>query len=65
MRIQGIQGDTVHYRGIQSQGILHEDTGDTRRYSTLKVDTTTVYNSRGYRGYKEIQKGDTARGDNS
>ena len=39
MRIQGIQGDTVHYRGLQPLGIIHEVTGDTR----------------GYRGYKGIQ----------
>ena len=27
-----IQGDTVRYRGIQPQGIIHEDTGDTVHY---------------------------------
>ena len=55
MRIQGIQWDTVRSRGKQPEGIIHEDTGDTRGYSTLQVDTATGDNSRGYRGYNGIK----------
>ena len=55
MRIQGIQGDTVHYRGIQTQGIIHEDTGDTMGFSSIQRETATGDNSLGYKGYKGIQ----------
>ena len=36
MRIQGIQWDTVRYRGVQPQGIIHDNTRDTMGYSTLQ-----------------------------
>ena len=59
--IQHITGITARrdnsrgYRGcmgIQPQWIIYEDTGDTRRYSTLQRDTATGDNSWGYREYK-------------
>ena len=68
MRIQGIQGDTVRYRGIQPQGIIHEDTRDTRGYNTLQLEIQPqgiIYeDTRDTMGYSTL-RGDTATGDNS
>ena len=55
MSLQEIQGDTVRCRGIQLQGIIHEDTRDTRGYSTLQRDTATGDNLGEYKGYNGIQ----------
>ena len=66
MRIQGIQGDTVRYRGIQPQGIIHEDTRDTRGYNTLQLEIQPqgiIYeDTKGYKGIQYITGGYSHRG---